>query len=202
MAPFWRIIWAIRLISKRLGAGLTGSAAAGLLLAHQLAYIIATPDPHARLEQLSGSGHSYWHLTVAAGIALLVWGCLRHLATLRTEEIHSARRLFVHSWGFLAVAQMTGFAALETVERLGAHHEFRNVLAEPAVSLGLVLVLLLALIIAALFVVFTKVVAHLLSLPKHRRVAVPARGHPPSSFVATLPPGRGAGTLRGPPVSL
>src|SRR5919108_3494138 len=47
-----------------------GTAGAGLILAHTLAYVIAVPSSTARQQVLAHTGHSYWFLVPKAAIVL------------------------------------------------------------------------------------------------------------------------------------
>src|ERR671918_1144893 len=180
---------------------LAGFAAIGLVVTHELAFMLAMPDPHDRLKLLAATGHGYWNLAVIACFGFFVWGCISYLATHRRTG-PQPRTAFVGVWARLAIAEVAGFAALETVERLGAQHRGANVLVEPAVVLGAVLALVLAAIVAALFVAFTEVVVRLMGAV--RTVTSSSRvGWIPTTTVspAGTVPGRGTRTLRGPPLS-
>jgi hypothetical protein len=189
------------LLSKARRLLLAGFAAIGLVVTHQLAFMIAMPDPHDRLELLAATGHSYWNLAVIACFAVFAWGCISYLATHKRAG-ERTRMAFVGVWARLAIAQVAGFAALETAERLGAQHRLANVLVEPPVVLGVVLALVLAALVAALFVAFTEVVDRLTA---GRRIAPSPRAAiwTPTATAgpATPVPGRGTRTLRGPPPS-
>jgi hypothetical protein len=196
----WRIIEADMLLSRGRRLLLAGFAAIGLVVTHELAFMLAMPDPHDRLELLAATGHSYWNLAVIACFGLFVWACISYLATHRRTG-PQPRTAFVGVWARLAIAQVAGFAALETVERLGAHHGLTNVLVEPAVVLGAVLALVLAAVVAGLFVAFTEVVDRLMT---GARTAPRSNGFVWSPTTTSDPPrpvpGRGTRTLRGPPL--
>jgi hypothetical protein len=179
---------------------LAGFAAIGLVATHELAFMLAVPDPHDRVELLARTGHGYWNLAVIACFGLFVWGCISYLATHRRSAPQPPMR-FLRVWALLATTQVAGFAALETVERLGAQHRLANVLVDPAVVLGAVLALVLAAIVAGLFVAFTEVVDRLLSDARHAPSSsgctwIPLTSADPARSV----PGRGTHTLRGPPL--
>jgi hypothetical protein len=179
---------------------LAGFAAIGLVVTHELAFMVAMPDPHDRLELLAVTGHGYWNLAVIACIGLFLWGCISYMASHRRPGPRP-RAAFAGVWARLAVAQVAGFAVLETVERVGAHHRLANVLVEPAVVLGVVLALVLSAVVAGLFVAFTEVVERLMT-------GVPSAPSScgfvwiPSSIASALKPapGRGTRTPRGPPL--
>jgi hypothetical protein len=189
------------LLSRGRRVLLAGFAAIGLVFTHELAFRLAMPDPHDRLELLAATGHGYWNLAVIACFGLFVWGCISYLATHRTTG-PKPRTTFAGVWARFAIAQVAGFAALETVERLGAQHGLANVLVEPAVVLGAVLALVLAAVIAGLFVAFTEVVDRLMG---GARTAPSSGGFIWSPTTTSDParpvPGRGTRTLRGPPLS-
>jgi hypothetical protein len=192
------------LISGRLRAALAGFAAVGLVVSHELAYLVAVPDPHERMLLRESTGHGYWHLAVIAAVAVLVWGCIRHVSGENRGEPIPRRGVFGRAAAFLAIVQVFGLALLEIAERVGVHHKVSNVFAEPAVVLGIVLALALAVVGALLFVLFARVVSLLLSRKsalEHGAAADPL--YPQRrSFVRLIAPARGAGTLRGPPVPL
>jgi hypothetical protein len=189
------------LLSKGRRLALAGFAAIGLVATHELAYVLAMPDPHHRLELLARTGHGYWNLAVIACFAVFLWGCISYLATHRRTGLQ-ARANFVGVWTYLAIAQVAGFAILETVERLGSYHRLSNVLVEPEVVLGVLLALVLAAVVAALFVVFAEVVERLMTGARRAPRSIASVWIPTSAATAPRPlPGRGAGTLRGPPLS-
>ena len=179
---------------------LAGFAAVGLVVTHELAFMLAMPDPHDRLELLATTGHGYWNLAVIACFGLFAWGCISYLAAHKRAGTQS-RTAFVGVWARLAIAQVAGFAALETVERLGAQQRLANVLVEPAVVLGAVLALVLAAVVAGLFVAFTEVVDRLMGDVRTVPSSSGVRWIPtPTAGPARPVPGRGTRTLRGPPL--
>ena len=188
------------LLSRGRRVLLAGFAAIGLVVTHQLAFMIAMPDPHDRLELLATTGHGHWNLAVIACFGLFAWGCISYLATHKRAG-ERTRMAFVGVWARLAFAQVAGFAALETVERLGVLHRLANVLVEPAVVLGAVLALVLAAVVAGLFVAFTEVVDRLMGGVRTVPSSSGVRWIPtPTAGPARPVPGRGTRTLRGPPL--
>lgn len=114
--------------------------AAGVVLLHQVAYLLAHPDPVARAA--AAEGHAYLaplaEVVVPVGLAVVVW-----LLALRTARL----------WGgvAVAVAPLTGLVAagyltLEVGERVVRGAGATAALTEPAVWLGLALAPLLALL--------------------------------------------------------
>jgi hypothetical protein len=188
------------LLSRARRLLLAGFAAIGLVVTHELAFMLAIPDPHDRLQLLASSGHGYWNLAVIACFGLFVWGCISYMSSHRRAGPRT-RMAFVGVWARLAIAQVAGFAALETVERLGAQHRLANVLVEPAVVLGAVLALVLAAVVAGLFVAFTEVVDRLMGGARTAPSSIAVTWIPITICGAARPvPGRGTRTLRGPPL--
>ena len=99
------------------GFPIFGTAAAGLVLGHALAYLIAIPDPHQRAFALQRTGHAYLPavdqavlMLVVAGMAAVVVRAFAHTGD-RTERFGRLARVLV-------VAQTSAFAAQEVLERL------------------------------------------------------------------------------------
>ncbi len=113
-------------------------AAGAVLFLHQLAYLVAHPDPLARA--VAADGHAYLEpgarvgLGVAAAVA--VW-----MMTCRAMRVLGSRipptRELAGAIGLLFVAQ-------ETLERLAQGGTLGDVIAEPAVWIGLALIPFLA----------------------------------------------------------
>jgi hypothetical protein len=49
---------------------LTGVAVAGAVVGHMLAYLLAVPEPSARVALLGATGHAYWTAAIAAAVVL------------------------------------------------------------------------------------------------------------------------------------
>lgn len=113
-------------------------AAGAVVLLHQLAYLIAHPDPLGRA--MAADGHAYLEpvarvgLVVAAAVA--VWMMTCRAMRLLGSRIPPTRELA----GAIGVL----FLAQETLERLAQGGTLGDVVAEPAVWIGLALIPLLA----------------------------------------------------------
>jgi hypothetical protein len=49
---------------------LTGVAVAGAVVGHMVAYVLAVPEPTARVALLGATGHAYWTAAIAAAVVL------------------------------------------------------------------------------------------------------------------------------------
>ncbi|MDQ3785445.1 MAG: hypothetical protein M3360_11345 [Actinomycetota bacterium] len=191
------------MITGRARAWLGALAFSGAVGGHILAYALIAPGEQERAELLQGTGHRLWSVIVALALAALVGGlagCLTDGAS-RLRRTASDRALYASTAGRLAGLQVCSFVLLETAERTLAHGHLHLVTGEPAVTLGIVVQVVTALIGAALLVLFQRVVEHLRDRGSH----VAAR---PASLVpiSSLHPGRrrlliGCSNPRGPPLS-
>ncbi len=113
-------------------------AAGAVLLLHQLAYLIAHPDPLARA--VAADGHAYLEPVARMGlvvaVAVAVW-----MMTCRAMRVLGSR---IPSTWELAGAIGVLFLTQETLERLAQGGTLGDVIAEPAVWVGLALIPLLA----------------------------------------------------------
>ena len=103
---------------------LTGIAVAGAVVGHTLAYVVAVPQPGARLALLATTGHTYWSTAIAVaavcGLASVATSLIRQfraglLAARRPPE-RSLRRLAAR----LALLQVTIYLVQELIERAAA----------------------------------------------------------------------------------
>jgi hypothetical protein len=145
-------------VRRRDGLIAAGTAWAGLVLGHLLAYALAYPGQATRRAHLAGTGHGWLDVVtlsllavVPAVIALTVVRSLRDGSTGTT-------------WTRLAALQVPAFLLIEVAER-GASID--RALTDPAVLLGLALQLVVAAVAALLLRGFSRAVA-----------AVAARGRP------------------------
>jgi hypothetical protein len=138
---------------RRAALCLGGVAAAGVVVAHVLAYALASPDASAHAELLEETGHELWPLTTAAATGAVAAALLGFVSErvqhaqrgFVSERVRRAQRgsprarLFVHGAPRLALLQSLGFVALEALERLLSGGEVAHLLSEPAVVIGLLL---------------------------------------------------------------
>jgi hypothetical protein len=116
-------------------------AGGGVLVAHSLGYLFAGhEDPHGEAGLLAATGHNYFvylaALVTALSVFLLSRYASRRLSDKASPEV-SGVQLFAQAAVRLIFLQVVGFLALEFIERLASAHGMTNVLAEPAVQLGL-----------------------------------------------------------------
>jgi len=103
---------------------LTGVAVAGAVVGHMLAYLLAVPEPSARVALLGATGHAYWTAAIAAasvlGLASVATTVLRQfragLLRNRPPPGQSVGRLAAQ----LAVFQLAIYLVQEVLERLEA----------------------------------------------------------------------------------
>ena len=103
---------------------LTSVAVAGAVVGHMLAYLLAVPEPSARVALLGATGHAYWTAAIAAasvlGLASVATTVLRQfragLLRNRPPPGQSVGRLAAQ----LAVFQLAIYLVQEVLERLEA----------------------------------------------------------------------------------
>ena len=103
---------------------LTGVAVAGAVVGHMVAYVLAVPEPTARVALLGATGHAYWTAAIAAAVVLglasvattLLGRFRAGLVTGRPDSGESVGRLAWHLAGF----QVAIYLVQEVLERLEA----------------------------------------------------------------------------------
>lgn len=192
-----------RLPSARASLWLGGIACAGVALAHSVAYRLAAPDPHAAARLLESTGHRYWGSTVLVA-AILALGGLAGFGTNRWRSAPAAATGTL-VWRYarrLTWLQAGLFLVLEATERGLASTSPVELLSEPAVRIGLALVVVVALLGALALALLAAAIDVL-------RGALGARPGPRTSLAARYSSQRGAAcprpvadgwSLRGPPV--
>jgi len=191
--------WGMRLL-------LGGLAAVGIVAAHAVAYVAAVPDPHGRLVVLHDTGHQQWTFVIAIAVGVLIVAAARFMVGSLTGARKAAAPLgapYASTAARLAGLQVAGFLILESVERASVHESVAHVVTEPAVLIGIALQVLVALVGAALLLVFTKALAVILARrgQGHTRSAPverPVREFSGPRFAVAT----GGATLRGPPLSV
>lgn len=93
---------------------LGGLAAAGILAAHWLGYLVAAPDPHERAYLLESSGHRFLVPLTALSLGLLVAGLAKFVTARFGGKTASNSSALIPR---LAVLQVVGFLGMESVER-------------------------------------------------------------------------------------
>ncbi len=181
---------------------LGGLAAAGVVVAHVIAFWLAAPNPALREHMLEETGHGAWPMLVALTLGALV-ASLAGFAAGRVREERSAPPavLIRGTLVRLVALQVVGFIVLEALERLAIGHDLTSLLSEPVMAIGLVAQVVVALggaILLALLAHLVDRLVHLLrSMPRAPRVVLPGDALdfsvPRSRFVT------GAAIPRGPP---
>ena len=185
------------------GFPIFGTAAAGLVLGHALAYLIAIPDPHQRAFALQRTGHAYLPaldqavlMLVVAGMAAVVVRAFAHAGD-RTERFGRLARVLV-------VAQTCAFAAQEVLERLVSGAPLGGLAHDHILVTGIAVQVVVAIVAAGILWLFARtatrlaaVVAARTRLPRVRVVfALPVTARRPHAPLFAT-----AGSVRAPPSS-
>jgi hypothetical protein len=177
-------------------------AAFGVFVSHLVAFWLAEPDAHHRLELLEETGHSYWSFATPVATGLLLAGLFSFTKN-RLREKSLTRVGVVPTSLRLAALQSGGFIALEMLERITSGGAPLDLLGDRTVLFGIAVQAVIAFIGALLLVGLANVVARIRRLvdrlpsrdPGARRRAQLRRA-PVAAAVAAG--GRG---LRGPPAT-
>ena len=174
-------------------------AAAGMVGAHHLAYLLASGD-RARV-LLDASGHGYWGefapFALAAGVAALADACM---AAARSRPERGSR--LAPTARRLAPMQVAAFVALEIVERVVvcAGHGASTLAIDPRPVLLGVLVQAALAVVGALVLTGVRRIVSRLGRRRPASTAGPAPLRPRAPLVVRhLLLGAGGRTLRGPP---
>ena len=185
------------------GFPIFGTAAAGLVLGHALAYLIAIPDPHQRVFALQRTGHAYLPaldqavlMLVVAGMAAVVVRAFAHTGD-RPERFGRLARVLV-------VAQTCAFAAQEVLERLVSRAPLGGLAHDHILVAGIAVQIVVAIVVAGILWLFARtairlaaVVAARTRLPRVRVVfALPVTARRPHAPLFAT-----AGSVRAPPSS-
>lgn len=185
------------------GFPIFGTAAAGLVLGHALAYLIAIPDPHQRVFALQRTGHAYLPaldqavlMLVVAGMAAVVVRAFAHTGD-RPERLGRLARVLV-------VAQTCAFAAQEVLERLVSGAPLGGLAHDHILVTGIAVQIVVAIVAAGILWLFARtatrlaaVVAARTRLPRVRVVfALPVTARRPHAPLFAT-----AGSVRAPPSS-
>jgi hypothetical protein len=140
---------------------LTGVAVGGAVLGHMLAYLLAVPEPSARVALLGATGHAYWTAAIAAASVLgltSVTSALRRrfrsgLGRTSSEPGPSVGRQAAQ----LAGLQLAIYLVQEVLERLEAGIPVASLLNGRLLAVGVVVQVAIALGLAVLLVVAGRV---------------------------------------------
>jgi hypothetical protein len=182
-------------------------AVGGVVLAHWLAYVLAIPGTHARMQVLAASGHSYWVMAikfaVVLGLAAIGALFLRHLDR-SPRPWESGPETFSAIAARLSLLQVMAFTAMEVTERLVVGAPVAHLFHHRLFLMGLALQLIVASAGALLLLWFSRTAERaaaalgrpLLLRPRPavlRRIRIEIQAIPPVDLV------RGGVGLRGPP---
>ena len=167
-----------------------------VVLLHQVAYLVAHPDPMARV--IAAEGHAYLEAVARTGLVLGL-GLALWVMTCRATRVLGARTPSTAQLGGVIAAL---FLAQETLERVVRGGSLGDVAAERAVWIGLALVPLLALATRGVLVVGSR-----LRLPSGRALLAASVPAPGWSVLLAAPGPQRAGVrtptrARGPPPSV
>jgi hypothetical protein len=143
---------------------------AGIVLGHLVSYWLAYPHPEIRADHLAATGHQALPIALVSAAAVVpAILVLLAVRTLRGPPLPPMRRFA----GGLAAIQVPGFLLMELVERGMALERLGQ---EPALLLGILVQVLVAVAVALLCRAFMGVVAALAShARRHRRIHVRVR---------------------------
>jgi len=125
-------------------ATLLGFGLGGVLVGHALTYLVLVPDAHARTADLSATGHAYLDGANALGLVAVIAA----VSVLFFRGLAGAGDRHPRVYERLAAFQLTAFAAMELLERLGSGVGLRHLV--PTLAVGLPVQLAVAAIVALL----------------------------------------------------
>jgi hypothetical protein len=185
------------------GFPIFGTAAAGLVLGHALAYLIAIPDPHQRVFALQRTGHAYLPALDQAVLMLVVAGMAAVVvrAFSRTDE---RTERFGRLARVLVIAQTCAFAAQEVLERLVSGAPLGGLAHDHILVTGIAVQIVVAIVAAGILWLFARTATRLAAvvatrprLPRVRMVfALPVTARRPHAPLFAT-----AGSVRAPPSS-
>ena len=177
---------------------LLGLALGGVLLGHALTYLVLVPGAHARTTELSATGHGYLGGANALGLVTVIAA----LSVLFFRRLVRTDGTVSHVYARLIAFQLTAFAAMEVLERLGSGAGPRHLLSVLAV--GLPVQIVVASLVTLLVRLLVRVAATVAERTASRSpmqpfaaitlIAAPVR-------VPTLAPATGRPPGRAPPIA-
>jgi len=125
-----------------------GAAAAGLVLGHALAYLIAIPDPHERAFALQRAGHAYLPALDQAVMMLAIAGVAAIIVRAFARKGDGATERFGRVAALLVVVQTSAFAGQEVLERLVSRAPLGALLHDRILVTGMIVQVLVAFVAA------------------------------------------------------
>jgi hypothetical protein len=189
-----------RILRRRMW--LPGVALGVVWAMHVVAYLVASPDPHAREALLGATGHGYLSIAGPAAVSVLIAG----VAGFFVDRLRRSDGTLSFTVGELAARlialQCLSFLGLEATERL-LHGAPLDALLQPVVGIGLVLQIVGACVAALVLFAFGRVI----ELALHARRGARRRERGPLRPRIVRPVRRpvlavGDRTLRGPPLRI
>lgn len=151
-----------------------GTAWAGLVLGHLLAYALAYPEEGARRSHLAATGHGWLDL-----VSLSLLAVIPAILLLTTSGTLRGRPA-VTAWSRLAALQVPAFLLIELAERGSA---IDGAFSDPAVLLGIVLQLVVA-GVAALLLRGVSALITAVARRRHSRERTESAGSPAPPQIA------------------
>jgi len=182
-----------RAIAARLG--LLGTAIAGVVAGHVLAYAVALPNPALRHAVLERTGHAYWQTAVVAAIVLAIVILVARVG----RELRGGAPPAAASGPRLAMAQALLFVVLEVAERASVGASVIHFLGDHLLTVGVLTQVAVAFLVAIGVRLLARGIAAIARSARYRR-APRALASPLLAEIAR--PGRllaGAAGVRGPP---
>jgi len=181
-----------------------GAAAAGLLLGHALAYLIAIPDPHQRAFALQRAGHAYLPALDQAALMLAIAGVVAVVVRAFARRRDRATERFGRLATLLVVVQTSAFAGQEVLERLVSGAPLGELAHDRILVIGVLAQVLVAIVAAGVLWLLARTSSRLaatslshLRLPGERTVlALPVTERRPHALLFAT-----AGSIRAPPSS-
>jgi hypothetical protein len=162
---------------RRLAARLplTGVAVAGAVVGHMVAYVVAVPEPSARVALLGATGHAYWTAAIAAAVVLgltslatTVW---RHFQAGLLCGQPKPEPLVGRLAGHLAALQIAIYLVQEALERIEAGIPLHALLDRRLFLAGVGVQVAIAVMLAVVVAAASRVAAaagRALRRPRHR----------------------------------
>ena len=181
-----------------------GAAAAGLVLGHALAYLIAIPDPHERAFALQRAGHAYLPALDQAALMLAIAGVVAVVVRAFARRPGGPTERFGRLATLLVVVQTSAFAGQEVLERLVSRAPLGDLLHDRILVTGMIVQVLVAFVAAGVLWLLARTSSRLAAtspgLLRHTReravLAQPVTERRPQALLFAT-----AGSIRAPPSS-
>jgi len=181
-----------------------GAAAAGLVLGHALAYLIAIPDPHQRAFALQRTGHGYLPALDQAAMMLAIAAVAAVVVRAFSQTREAGSERFGRVAALLVVVQTFAFAGQEVLERLISGAPLGELAHDNILVIGAIVQVLVATLAAGVLWLLARTSARLAAsvatracFPRHRSVfALPVSARRPHVVLFAT-----AGRVRAPPSS-